>query len=497
MQFGLSESVAHWGRYRKQSRAVFANGRAITYGELNADIDRAVPALLRDKAKRVAVAGGSKYNLLVAILAGLRAGKGIVVLNPGLADAGLQTNIADANATLLLHDGQVPRIAAMMEARGGRLVSLEGDKKATGKPVVFADRRPKDEWGVLYSSGTTGTPKGIERDHDSMVTEFLGWVIELGLSRQTIFFIGRPIYYTGGLVLVGATLIVGGMVVLEDLSDENDVEQTWNSLAKSLDTIDVDWAFFVPDQVRAFLKTLRSPTLRRTPENLLVMGGPINAQEKLAAASLLKCNVIESWGNSESLGTITEAEDLSIRPDSIGRPFVCDELLIVNEKLRPLGAGVPGRIAGGIEAGFSRYSNRPKETSKARRKKLIISEDYGTQDEDGYFYILGRLSDNVIRNGESVFLSQIESRLRTDTAVKDCCVTSAGGEDLPKIVAIVTPQPENLDSQSEAAMLARLNDTLSSKDRIDRVMFCAVPKLPSGKTDRVQCKRMAEDRASG
>ena len=200
-------------------------------------------------------------------------------------------------------------------------------------------------------------------------------------------------------------------------------------------------------------------------------------------------NVIESWGNSESLGTITEAEDLNTRPNSIGRPFVCDDLSIVDEKLRPLPPGEHGRIAGGIEAGFVRYSNRPEATDEARREGLIISDDYGWQDEEGYFYILGRLSDNVVRNGKSIFLSQIEARIRSDDQINECCVTSTSDEESVQIVAIVSPV---IQTNAET-IRTRINATLSDGERIDRVLLMEIPKVPSGKIDRLTCKQLASD----
>lgn len=217
------------------------------------------------------------------------------------------------------------------------------------------------------------------------------------------------------------------------------------------------------------------------------MGGPISGREKVSLSRLLHCNVVESWGNSESLGTITEAEDLKTRPDSIGRPFLCDELCIVDEERVLLPPGRQGRIAGGVEAGFARYSNRPEATAAVRRDGLIISDDYGFQDEDGYFYILGRVSDTVVRNGQSIFLSQIEARILSNRDVDECCVTCAGDENSAEIVAIVK---RDLGVEAET-LRTRLNRGVPTAERVDRVVLVEIPKLPSGKIDRVACRRLA------
>src|SRR5207248_99335 len=81
---------------------------------------------------------------------------------------------------------------------------------------------PNDEWGIVFSSGTTGPSKAIERNHYSMVTEHLGWCLELQLRRRTPFYIGRPVFYTGGLVLALSTLTVCGCVIVDDFADNED-----------------------------------------------------------------------------------------------------------------------------------------------------------------------------------------------------------------------------------------------------------------------------------
>ena len=205
------------------------------------------------------VAPSTSYSL--PSLQPLRAGKSVVLLNTGLSDEALTINLADADVEVLLHDASSDKVPNLVRQRCGRLINMSGlgDGAAASPPI----REGKDEWGVLYSSGTTGTPKAIERDHDSMVTEFLGWIVELGLNRDTTFFIARPIYYTGGLVLVGATLLVGGTIVIDDLQDDNNSEQAWDSLVNTLQANEVDWAFFIPDQLLAFIKTKRNPSLPR------------------------------------------------------------------------------------------------------------------------------------------------------------------------------------------------------------------------------------------
>jgi hypothetical protein len=129
-----------------------------------------------------------------------------------------------------------------------------------------------------------------------MSSELLAWCLELGIRKETRFYIGRPIHYTGGLVLTLATLLVGGEVILPEHQDDNNFEAIWNHYQKCVADGAIDLAFFVPDQLRTFMRVAKEPLGGPT---ILVMGARISGDEKKNAYSLLKSPVIESWGNSE------------------------------------------------------------------------------------------------------------------------------------------------------------------------------------------------------
>jgi acyl-CoA synthetase (AMP-forming)/AMP-acid ligase II len=129
---------------------------------------------------------------------------------------------------------------------------------------------------------------------------------------------------------------------------------------------------------------------------------------------------------NKSLIILVAPEDIEKRPNSIGRPFLTDELYIINDDYKQVGPNQPGRIAGNEEAGFFQYSNRPEATNRAKRHELIISEDIGYTDNEGYFYVSGRQQDCVVINGETLFIPDIESKLRKHPSTslvstqKDC-----------------------------------------------------------------------------
>lgn len=494
MQFGASESILHWAKYRPKSPAILHNERVLSFGEFNELVDRvcSVVSTVKHDGERVALAAKSKLDFLISLIAVLRSGKSVVLLNTGLTDEALRTNLLDTEVSLLVHDESYKGISTLRTDRRMNTLLIEAVLGATEEApsVQPAERGPADEWGVLFSSGTTGTPKGIERDQNSMVTEFLGWCLELGLTRHAKFYMGRPIYYTGGLVLSMATLIVGGQIIINDFANDNDPEEVWRDYQQTLSRTKIDWAFFVPDQIRAFVKSAQR-TKPSAASSILVMGAPISGDEKVNASQQLGSKVVESWGNTESLGTITDPEDLDIRPDSIGRPFLTDELYVVDDDCNVLASKQTGRIAGSEEAGFSKYSNRPRETEIAKRQRLIVSEDLGYTDSDGYFYVCGRHQDCLVIGGETVFIPSIEQKIREHADVEDCCVSPTGDEMSVQLVAIlVTSQTSSTD---EANLLPSINKLLGQNEKLARVVVVeSIPRVSSGKPNRVAIAQLVE-----
>lgn len=495
MQFGVSESVAHWGKYRPKKPAIFSSGRVITYRDLDIWVDciRERIGRVGTGRSRVAIAVEPKADFLAALVAVLRAGRSAVLLNIRLPEPALRANLEDTRPAALLHSASLGGLikylqpgAQAIELRAGPATQAAGSPRQPSPVPSTAE----DEWGVFFSSGTTGTPKGIGRDHYSVVTELLGWCLELGITRQTAFYVGRPVFYTGGLVLALATLLVGGAIVVNDYANDSDHAAVWQDYQHTLGSQKADFAFFVPDQLRQFCR-MASLAERKVLSSavILTMGAPISGDEKVQARRLLGSMIVESWGNSESLGTITEPEDLDRRPSSVGRPFLTDEMCIVDDSCNILPPREIGRVAGAQEAGFDEYCNRPNLTDAAKRSNLIVSEDVGYVDDEGYYYICGRVQDCVLAGGATLFLPRIEETLRSVSGVAECAVVASGADtDHVELKAVVVRARPDITDQ---LVLGSYNSKVSAAERIYHVAFVdALPHTPSGKIDRVAVAKL-------
>ena len=486
MQFGLIEAVSHWGRYRPDKVALISNHRPINYSTLLLKAENIAQAILdTTSGRRVAVATGRKTSFIAALLGVMRAGRSAVVLNPLLPEDEFGVTIDDTKPDAIVQDrdaaSRLPSSTLISVPR----VIVDALENHSSRNIAWPDYKPTDEWGIVFSSGSTGTPKGIERDHNSMITEIIGWSLELPLTKDSVFYIGRPIFYTGGLVLSLSSLFVGGTIITNDYRDGDDPEEVWSDYERESEVQPIEWAFFVPDQLRAF--TTAKHRLGTPGKSILVMGAPITGAEKRAARDVLGSQIVESWGNSESLGTITEPEDLDLRPNSVGRPFLTDALFVVDDNLDICKPGEIGRLAGAETAGFREYSNRPEATNAVKRKRLIISDDIAHMDEEGYFYVKGRVQDLVVQGSTTVYLSDIEDELRKHRYIKEAAVCAIDDDKVEIVAAIVPSQELWLTAEKYCVSLNSKLDAAQSLSRV--VLMTALPHLPSGKVDRLELRR--------
>ena len=294
-----------------------------------------------------------------------------------------------------------------------------------------------------------------------------------------------------------ATLFAGATIVANDYEDDNDPEEVWADYQRALTVHDIEMSFFVPEQLREFTRRVNE-TATGSPiphaDTVLVMGSAISGEEKRTARRVLGSNIIESWGNSESLGTITEADDLDRRPDSIGRPFLTDDLFVVVDRSSSVRCQPHerGYLAGSEVAGFAEYANLPEATGLVKHDGLIVSDDIGYRDEDGYFYLVGREQDIILRHGEAVLLPRVAEKIREydQIAMAEVVAVDVGADgELRAAVVLKTGY------DTEPAILCdRLNEQLPVAEQLSRIVVLhEIPLLGSGKVDRQAIQELCGD----
>lgn len=481
MWLAIGDAVEHWARYYPQRPAVIVGDQVCTYQELCNSAQKVGAAILQSSCKgRIAVAVRDKRHYLACLVGINRIGRSSIVINSSEPDEALRVHLADTMPALLIGDSQM-----CYKVQSFRLpnepICIEMPDNVSTADVPKPDSK-QAEWGVLFSSGTTGISKAIVYDHLAMTSELLAWCLELGIRRDTWFYIGRPVCYTGGLVVALSTLLVGGTVITPEHTIDSDFKAIWHHYQNCIRNYKLNFAFFVPDQLRLFItltdNTSGGPTI-------LVMGAPITADEKISASKVLMSPVIESWGNTEGLGTITDIDDLVSRPRSIGRPFVTEKLYVMQDHLGECPIGTIGRLAGLDETMFTEYANRKEATQTVKKQNLVFSDDIGYMDSDGYFYIQGRDQESFIVNGKQVFLSEIDRVVRNVAGVSDVCTLADCRSGITSFHLIVIPN----DVNSLVSLEKRIHASIEMP--INGITYASeLPRLSSGKLDRIAATQL-------
>jgi acyl-coenzyme A synthetase/AMP-(fatty) acid ligase len=436
LRLGLANAISHWAIYRTDTPALVVGSERVGYKQLHQqslEIELALANSVMPE-ERVALVVESKLSFIPALVAIIRAGCTAVIAQPGWTQEQLHGCFAANRVAAVVHDVEC---GSPTLSKGAKLpmirLPIRTGAKAHGRPVV--SRNASDEWAVLFSSGTTGKPKGMVRSDNSVLNELMGWCLELGIRGDTRFYVGRPLFYTGGLMLTASTMLVGGSAIVPASHDD----AAFCALCQENPP---DLCFLVPSQIQRLVERARSAVLPPLRTTILTMGSFIEPALKVEAASILGCKVIESWGNSEGLGTITTPEDLASRPSSVGRPFLCDRILVVDEEGKVQPPGQLGRLAGFADSTLSYYESREDLNRCLIRDGMVISEDIGSMDAEGYVYLAGRADDFVTINGSIVNLREIDRALcRLPEVAAACVIDIAEPAQPPRIMAAIEPRP--------------------------------------------------------
>jgi acyl-CoA synthetase (AMP-forming)/AMP-acid ligase II len=410
---------------------IFADGDAVTYGEL----DR----LATRVAGRIAGAGVAPGDVVCALLpnspgfmvdmfGAYRAGARFCPLNPRLTPAEIRFQLADSGARAVLTDAEhaplFARLAAELPSLAHVLVlagleDLAGLPDPSGMgPSVVDD--PDAVALVMYTSGTTGSPKGVMLSHRNVVLNASQVMERTEVTERDRVLHIMPLFHTNGIVntTVGP-LLAGASIALRPRFDLSDF---WPAVARFRPTY-----FTGVPTVYSRLLAAPDPGLDRSSLRFVRCGSapmPVDLQERVEA--WLGVPVVISYGLAEGTCTSTMNPVSGRRKaGSVGVPLAGQEVEIHDEEGRELPAGTVGEVC--IRGGtvMQGYLNRPEETAAALRDGWLRSGDLGYVDADGYLFLTDRKKDIIIRGGENISAREVEDVLYRHPAVLEAAVVGA------------------------------------------------------------------------
>jgi long-chain acyl-CoA synthetase len=449
----LGTLLAAHAQERAGQLAMIEGDRRLTYAALDVLVDRVAAALQRDAiAQRgcIAICAASSIEYGVVFLGALRAGIAVSPLAPSSTAEQLLVMLADCGADLLFLDaGAWKTLATVAEKMSASRIAL--DDSAAGisfsswlAPLGTRSHDvqigPADPFNIIYSSGTTGAPKGIVQAH-RMRWAHITRAVTTGFGPQAVTLVSTPLYSNTTLVSFIPTLGLGGTVVLLAKFDP----VTFLELAQEHQ---VTHAMLVPVQYRRIMEL---PQFGRYDLSSFVMkystSAPFSAELKADVLERWPGGLIEYYGMTEGGGTlILYAHEHPNKLHTVGQPAPEHDIRLIGDDGREVRPGELGEVVGHSPGMMTGYHNQPQKTAEAEwydqtGKRFIRTGDIGRFDEDGFLTLMDRKKDMIISGGFNIYPSDIEAVILQHSAVLEAAVVGIPSKRWGETpIAFVTPK---------------------------------------------------------
>jgi acyl-CoA synthetase (AMP-forming)/AMP-acid ligase II len=475
-------------RARPERPFVRFKERALTYGEFDARTDELAAGLAELGVRPgdvVSVYLPNCVEFLEAWWAILKAGGVLGPVNPAYTGAEAGYIIGHSEAVALVTDARGAGVLAD-EVRGLRsVISIDGGgdvllDELAGRGALDPPPRGRDDLAaILYTSGTTGKPKGAMLTHrNELVNAAMGAeLLPLGPGDRVGMLL--PLFHANAQVV---TCVIPMMIGLEIVMWERFSASTfWDTVAE-LEPVSLS---AVPTILAAVLNAPGAPGEETSLRYAICGAAPLSVELLEAFQTRFGIRILEGYGLTETTCISSLNPYYGHRKEgSIGLPVRGQEMRIVGPDGASLGAGDYGEIVIRGPNVMAGYLKNPAATAETIRDGWLYTGDVGYVDEDGYFFIVDRSKDMIIRGGENIYPREIEEVLYGFPGILECAVIGVPdpvrGEE---VLAVVAPKPGvSLDLDALAAFAAQRIARYKLPRRFE--VRDELPKTPTGKISK-------------